>query len=165
MRAWLIAPCLGAALLALPCATAEAGRGDGFRPHVRLSAPFHIAPRSRSVILVNPRFLANPRFVDRRFRFQRFGVRRFGVERHRRFSRFTRSSDFGFGGFGGFVGLPDVGPVVEGAAQASPPEAAAPPGRLAVAGELPPCHETVAGVLVTRGMSCAHGNRSSGGSE
>lgn len=146
MRAWLIAPCLGAALLALPYATAAAGqgaRGAGGTPHVHLSAPFHIVPRSRSAILANPRFVGQ-RFVG---------------QRHRRFGHVRRSSDLGFGSFLGVAGLPDVGTVVEAAPATSAPEAAALPVRFTEIRDLPPCRERVAGVLVERGMACSHGLR------
>jgi len=132
MRATTTAACLGVVLIALPCASAVAGHGParhGTSRHLHISSRFHIVPPIRSEILAQ----------------SRFGLQRLRIREPRRFADFGTLLPLGFG-------VADAPEVMLAAEPLRVPSATAP--SQAVAAPLPRCRETVAGVIVERGMAC-----------
>jgi hypothetical protein len=165
MRAWIVSPILGAALIALAISSAEAramtSHGGAVSRHLVTggAVPRHavsLATVSRHVVASPGRFVivSNSRSRDRVLVFDRFS-RRLVAFRHRRFAQFRRSIPFGFvddfgsfGDFGSPAVISDAPPGVDFIEpQPAPSKSAA---------ELPPCHEmTPAGVVVERGDACS----------
>jgi hypothetical protein len=141
MRAWIVSPILGAALIALAISSVEASemtrRGDAVSSHV---GPGGAVPtQAISPAAISRHVIATPgRFA-----------------RHRGFAQSRPSTPFGsvddFGAFGDF-GSP-------GAANEAPPGVdfiEPPPAPSRSAAKLPPCREmTPVGVVIERGTACS----------
>ncbi len=97
----------------------------------------------------------------------RFSGRLVAFDR-RGFARSRRFTPFGLDGFGGFDGFGDFGGFGgfnENPAVVSIPRAATEatqPAPTRIAGDLPPCRETMAGVVINRGGACSRAPLSAG---
>ena len=158
MRALLIVAILGSALIGFATAPADARNmsGGASRGHLRIvtSRPFVSRP------FVSRRFVTGSRrnFGSQRFVFDRFSGRvvafdRRGFARSRRFTPFGRDGFDGFGDFGGFIENPAVVSIPQAATEATQP------APTPIAGDLPPCRETMAGVVINRGGACSRAPR------
>ena len=159
MRALVIVAILGSALIAFATAPADARNisGGASRGHLRIvtSRPFVSRP------FVTGRFVTGSRhnFGSQRFVLDRFSGHLVAFDR-RGFAGSRRFTPFGFDGFGGFGG--DFGGFIENPAVVSIPQAATEatqPAPTPIAGDLPPCRETMAGVVINRGGACSRAPR------
>ncbi len=165
MRALIIFAIFGSALIGLAAAPADARNvsGAGFRSHPRIvtSRPFVSRPFV-SRPFVTGRFVtgSRPNFGSQRFVFDRFSNRFVAFDRRgfRRFTPFGLDRFDRFGGIGGFSGFGDFGGFGEfGIPQAA--TEATQPAPTRIAGDLPPCQETMAGVVINRGGACSRAPR------
>jgi hypothetical protein len=158
MRARSVFAILGAALIGLAVAPAQARHGGGD------VAASHFGSASLRPFVAGRSVGSLPSHRNQIFVLNRSSGRVVAPDR-RVFARSRRSTPFGFGGgFGGFgSGFGDFGgfggfiesPAVLGIGQ--PIQEVAQPPRSRLAADLPPCHETTpAGVVIERGMACSH---------
>jgi len=184
MRALLIVAILGSVLIGFATAPADARNmsGGASRGHLRIvtsrpfvSTPFVSRPFATGRFVTGSRHnFGSQRFVFNRFSgrlvaFDRRGFARsrrftpFGLDRFDRFGGIGGFSGFGdFGGFGEFGGFGDFGGFIENPAVVSIPQAATEatqPAPTPIVGDLPPCRETMAGVVINRGGACSRAPR------
>ncbi len=172
MRALVIVAILGSALIGFATAPADARNisGGASRGHLHIVASRPLVSRPFvSRPFVTGRFVTGlrPNFGSQRFVLDRFSGRLVAFDR-RGFARSRRFTPFGLDGFGGFDGFGDFGGFGgfnENPAVVSIPRAATEatqPAPTRIAGDLPPCRETMAGVVINRGGACSRAPLSAG---